>query len=65
MNMHIFQVIGCAIIVAGGVGGMGVDIGHPSGSGYLLLGFLVGPPIIVFIVPGYFIVRSAYRKSKH
>lgn len=53
------------IIMAGGVGGMGVDITHPSGSGYLLLGILVGPPIIFFIVPGYFIVRSAYRKSKH
>ena len=54
-----------AIYSATGVGGMGVDITHPSGSGYLLLGILVGPPIIVFIVPGYFLVRSAYRKSKH
>lgn len=52
-----------AIIDLGAIGGLGVSIsGLSSFSGYLLLGILVGIPFVVFIVPGYFLVRSAYRK---
>lgn len=58
-----------AIIGLSGLGGLGVDIRKLNNlGGYILLGILVGIPFIVFIVPGYFLVRSAYEKynlSKH
>lgn len=56
-----------ALIMLSGLGGLGVS-NLNNFSGYLLLLILVGPPIIVFIVPGYFLVRSGYRqydRSKH
>ncbi len=66
-NMLIIKfVVGGGLIVIGivgaiyslsGLGGLGVS--KPSS---LLLVILLGPPIIVFTVPGYFLVRSAYRK---
>lgn len=50
-----------AIIGLSGLGGLGVtNINNPGVS--ILLVILLGPPIIVFTVPGYFLVRSAYRK---
>ena len=72
-NMLIIKfVVGGGLIVIGivgaiyslsGLGGLGVDPRKLNNlGGYILLGLLLGPPIIVFIVPGYFIVRSAYRK---
>jgi predicted membrane channel-forming protein YqfA (hemolysin III family) len=72
-NMQIMKfIVGGVLIVIGifgaiinlsGLGGLGVSIGNLNNlGGYILLGFLVGIPFIVFIVPGYFLVRSAYRK---
>ena len=52
-----------AIYSLTGLGGLGVTKLNNLG-GYILLVILLGPPIIVFMVPGYFLVRSAYRKSK-
>ena len=70
-NMQIMKfAVGGVLIVIGiigaifglsGLGGLGVS-NINNFAGYLLLGILVGPSIIVFIVPGYFLVRSAYRK---
>ena len=71
MPMILFAVGGILIVIGIvgaingllGIGGLGVDIEHLFNfPGYILLGFLVGIPFIVFIVPGYFIVRLAYRK---
>ena len=62
-------VIGIIGVIFGlyGLVALGVsDINNLGGK--ILLGILVGIPFIVFIVPGYYIVRSAYRKryiSKH
>ena len=62
-------VIGIIVVIFGlyGLVALGVsDINNLGGK--ILFGILVGIPFIVFIVPGYYIVRSAYRKryiSKH
>ena len=72
-NMEMIKfAVGGGLIVIGivgtilglsGIGGLGVDPRKLNNlGGYILLGLLLGPPIIVFIVPNYFIVRSAYRK---
>ena len=67
-GLIVIGIIG-AIFGLSGLGGLGVDPSNLNNfGGYILLGIFVGIPFVVFIVPGYYLVRLAYKKyetSKH
>ena len=62
-TLMVIGIVVAIFFVVSGLGGLEVDPGKLNNlGGYILLGILVGPPIIFLIVPGYFLVRLAYKK---